>query len=249
MSYVAKSYQEWEKVSDEYEVAGRRYVKVRSPKGAIKQVRVYSEVEYRKMYPAQAPSPQNGESRPCANSPVVKNILGFQNGYIWIFKGDLDMAEYWFNKMPECRYHVTFGWYVVSTEEIPASIPSCIKPVKLEWEKVGNTDGTLLPKTTIEAAIQDLIYGEHPSKWQGTIGDRIERAVQLIKIIDLGTNQYGGSSRIYIFEDEFGNQYTWTTGTTKDWNVGDTLTIRGTIKSLEKFRNICQTNLQRVSVV
>lgn len=249
MSYVAKSYQEWERVSDEYEVAGRRYVKVRSPKGAVKQVRVYSEVEYNKMYPAQAPVLQNGKTEPSAGGHVVKNILGFQEGYIWIFKGDLENAEYWFEKTESCRFHTFWGWYTVSTEAIPASIPSCITPIKLEWEKVGNSDGTLLPKSTIQAAIQDLTYGAHPSTYQGSIGERIEREVTLIKIVDLGQNQFGGSSQLYVFSDSSENQYVWKTGASKPWSCGDRLRIRGTVSAHEPFRNIQQSWLQRVMEV
>ncbi|MBQ1988957.1 MAG: hypothetical protein II234_03520, partial [Clostridia bacterium] len=158
--YVAKSYQEWDKIGDVYESNGRMYLKVRNPKGTEKEVRAYSETEYRRLY----------KEAPCGNGaqpsvkvkapagPVVKNILGFQEGYIWIFKGDLERAEYWFEQTPECRYHVTFGWYIVSTDSVPFDIPSCIESVQLPWGKVGNTDGTLLPKGIIEAVLNEIRF-------------------------------------------------------------------------------------------
>lgn len=249
MSYVAKSYQEWEKVSDEYEVAGRRYVKVRSPKGAIKQVRVYSEVEYRKMYPAQAPSLQNGESRPSANSPVVKNILGFQNGYIWIFKGDLDMAEYWFRQTRACRYHCQIGWYIVSTETVPFDIPSCIQSIQLPWELIGNEDGTLKRKTDIENALYKIRADkESKSTFQGQVGQRLEVSIKVDKVIDLETNQYGSANHIHIFIDEKENIYVWNTASRR-LNEGDNLRIRGTVKEHKNYQGVQQTIFTRCSIL
>ena len=173
--YVAKSYQEWEKLTDVYESNGRMYIKVKNPKGAEKEVRAYSETEYRRLY-KEAPCGNGAQPAvqiKAPTGPVVKSILGFQEGYIYIFKGDLERAEYWFSKTPECRYHTMFGWYIVSTDDIPFDIPSCIESVKLPWEKVGNTDGTLLPKGIVEAAVNELRYENMPSQFQGAIGERL----------------------------------------------------------------------------
>ena len=168
--YVAKSYQEWEKLTDVYESNGRMYIKLKNPKGAEKEVRAYTETEYKRLY-KEAPMPKDATPSvqvKTPTGPVVKNILGFQEGYVWIFKGDLENAEYWFEKTPECRFHVMFGWYIVSTDSIPFDIPSCIESVQLPWEKVGNTDGTLLPKGIIEAVLNEIRYGGHPSLWFNT---------------------------------------------------------------------------------
>ena len=48
---VAKSYQNCEQVTEPYMANGRQYVKVRMPNGTIKQVRAYTEAEYRKYNP------------------------------------------------------------------------------------------------------------------------------------------------------------------------------------------------------
>lgn len=250
--FVAKSYSDWVRESDPFEDNKKMYVKVRNPKGGVKTVRAYNEKEYKKLYGEPAVSPVLSISEPMVvvntGAPRVKEILGFQNGYIWIFKGDLDMAEYWFSKMPECRYHVIFGWYIVSQEEIPSNIPSCIQPVKLEWEKVGNADGTLLPKATIEQALEELIYGAHPSTHQGIIGERLERSVTLIDIVDMGETQYG-SNRMYIFEDNDSNVYTWKTGVTKDWEITHNVNLRGTVKEHEVYKGVKRTSLTRVMEV
>lgn len=246
--YVAKSYQDWKRECEPFQANGKMYITVRKPTGATKNVRAYTEAEYRKMYPAAAPSMQNGMTEPSAGGPVVKNVLGFQDGYIWIFKGDLENAEYWFQRTPECRFHVIWGWYIVSTESIPFDIPSCIESIQLPWEKVGNANGTLLPTSIIEATVNELRYGGHPSQYQGTIGERLELNLWVSRIIDLGETQYG-SKTLYIFEDEFANQFTWNTGVTKNWHIGDEVHVRSTVKTHESYQGIRQTGLTRVQEV
>ena len=243
--YVAKTYTEWPRETEPYEIGGRMYVKVRSPKGIVKQVRAYTEHEYQKMYPAQSLVTPSVEPILSLN---VKNILGFQKEYIWIFKGDLESAEYWFSATPECRYHVFWGWYIVSTDEIPSNIPSCITPVQLPWEKVGNSDGTLLNQTAITQVIEELIFEKHPSTFQGAIGERIERSVKFVNLVELGETQFG-TNRLFLFEDEKENQYSWITGTNKTWSIGDSLKIRGTVKEHETYKGIKRTALTRVMEV
>lgn len=246
--YVAKSYKEWKRESEPFEANGKMYITVRKPTGATKNVRAYTETEYLKMYPALAPSKQNGTDAPIENKHKVKNILGFQDGYIWIFKGDLERAEYWFSKTPECRFHVIWGWYIVSTESIPFDIPSCIESVQLSWEKVGNTDGTLLPKGIVEAAVNELRYGGHPSQHQGNIGERLELNLWVSRIIDMGETQYG-TKQLYLFEDEFANQFTWNTGVKKNWSVGDEVHAKATVKTHDTYQGIRQTGLTRLMEV
>ena len=245
--YVAKSYQEWEKLTDAYESNGKMYIKLKNPKGAEKEVRAYSETEYRRLYKE---SPGGFAAQPSVQikaptGPVVKNILGFQEGYIWIFKGDLANAEYWFEKTSVCRYHVAFGWYVVSTDAIPFDMPSCIDTVKLPWEKIGNADGTLLPKGIIEAVINELRYGGHPSQFQGKIGERLALKLYLRQLETKPGNQYG-PQYIYTFEDENSNTFSWTTGVNKDWVVGDEVNCKAGVKSHDTVRGVRITVLTRL---
>jgi len=246
--YVAKSYQEWKRESEPFEANGKMYITVRKPTGATKNVRAYTEAEYHKMYPTEATSVPNDDVETRMGRHVVKNILGFQEGYIWIFKGDLERAQYWFEKTPECFYHVMWGWYVTSFNSIPFDIPSCIESIQLPWEKVGNSDGTLLPRGIVEAAVNELRYGGHPSQYQGTIGQRLELNLWVSRIIDLGETQYG-SKTLYIFEDEFANQFTWNTGVTKSWHIGNEIHVRGTVKSHDSYQGVRQTQLTRVQEV
>jgi hypothetical protein len=246
--FVAKSYQEWQRMGDPYLANGKMYVAVRSPKGTTKNVRAYTEKEYLKMYPAATQSLPIGVNAQTAG-PVVKNILGFAEGFIWIFKGNLDAADYWFSQSVECRYHVLWGWYVASTDTIPEDMPCCIESIKLPWDKVGNADGTLLPKDTVQNVVDGLRFGDSSSEFQGQIGDRLDLTVTLTRIIDLGENQFGSTSRIFCFVDAAANEYSWTTGVTKSWQVNDTLKMRGTVKQHDIIKGHKTTLLTRVTEV
>lgn len=247
--YVAKSYQEWKKESEPFEVNGKMYVTVRRPNGSTSNVRAYTEKEYNRMYgPCASAVAEATAAAVSVPTPKhkVKNILGFQEGYIWIFKGDLEEAEYWFAKTPECRYHVAFGWYIVSTDNIPFDIPCCIESIKLPWEKVGNDDETLLPTSIVEAAVSELRYGGHPSQYQGNVGDHLALTLYLKQIKTLPPTQYGLQT-IYTFEDASANVFTWKTGVNKSWSVGDEIHCKAGVKSHDTVRGIRQTTLTRLT--
>lgn len=129
--FVAKSYTGLEVVEPEYTKNNKTYCKVRTKSGAVKEVRTYTEAEYNKMYPAAAPTIKCNQ----------RKMLGFDKGYITIFKGPITQHEHFFDKS-NARYHVAFGWYVVSTEEMPM-LPNTVTPIQLFWNEVGNEDGTL----------------------------------------------------------------------------------------------------------
>ena len=108
---VAKSFQEMEIVCEPYTLTGRMYVKVKNPKtGNVRQVRWYTDSEYAKLYPEAKADITTFKNQ--------KQTLGFEKGYITIFKGDTYTHIDWF-RASICRYTRWWGWYVVSTEEIP----------------------------------------------------------------------------------------------------------------------------------
>ena len=72
---VAKSYQNLPVVREPYSESGKLYCDVKMKSGSVKKVRVYSQKEYEKMYPAPEPKwkPQ-------------RELLGFgEDGFILIF--------------------------------------------------------------------------------------------------------------------------------------------------------------------
>lgn len=231
---VAKSYQALEVVGDVYTSKGRQYVQVRTKNGALKSVRWYSEKEYAKMYPDDV-KPNTTQLK------TQKEILGFEKGYITIFKGNTYEDKDYF-KGNSARYARPWGWYFMSTEELPDDIPDDVEPVRLPWELVGNEDGTLKPENVVVSAVETLIYEEDESDWQGEIGDKLDIIVTVEKAVIL--DGYYGSSTMHIMRDYDGNCYVWTTAA-RSWAPGTEHHIVGTVKELKQYKGTKQTILTR----
>ena len=231
---VAKSYQKLKMLSDEpYAKAnGKLYVKVLMKGGSEREVRWYNAEEYAKMYPGESVEPEMFVNQ--------KNILGFQEGYITIFKGNQEEHEDWFGRSI-ARYCRHWGWYVVSEDTVPFDLPAGLEPVELKWEMVGR--GTALKNDEeVRAAVSSLLYGTHPSTFQGHIGDRLELKITVIKSYQ--TENHFGKTAHHIFEDANGNHYAWDTGA-KFWAEGSIKTIRGSVKEHKIINNIQTTVLTR----
>lgn len=128
--YVAKSYQGLPIVEEPYTKSGKAYCKVRLKSGNLKEVRVYTQKEYEKMYPLPKPkwAPQ-------------RKMLGFgDEGYIIIFNSKPEFESF-YEKGP-FRFSRFFDWYLPANETIPV-LPDGIIPKFLPWEVVGNDDGEL----------------------------------------------------------------------------------------------------------
>ena len=115
---VAKSYQELEIVGDVFVSSGRQYVNVKLKSGKTKAVRWYTDSEYRKMYPEAVAVDRSADPY----YKPQKEVLGFTKGYITIFKGDTYSELDWF-RASIARYARWWGWYIISTEEIPEDLP------------------------------------------------------------------------------------------------------------------------------
>lgn len=232
---VAKSYQKMKQVGEPYaKENGRIYVKVKNTTtGAIKEVRWYNETEYARMYPGEAVSDKLNVNQ--------KNILGFQKGYITIFKGNVEANEHWFEHSI-ARYCRWWGWYIVSTDTIPFDLPADVEPIELKWEMVGQENGCLRPGDQLVAAIDSILYDNHPSVFQGSVGDRLELDITVIN--SKQQDNHFGKYAVHIFEDACGNHYMWQTGA-KFWAEGSRKRIRGSVKEHKIINNIQTTVLTR----
>ena len=141
--FVAKSYEGLEVVEPEYNKNKKTYCKVRTKSGTVKEVRTYTEAEYRKMYPDAPTTTVKCNQR---------KMLGFDKGYITIFKGPVAQNEHFFEKS-NARNHVAFGWYIVSSEEVP-QLPDSITPIQLFWNEVGNEDNSLKPIEEVKKIVR-----------------------------------------------------------------------------------------------
>lgn len=232
---VAKSYQSLPIIKTPYQVGSKFYVQVRLENGTEKQVRWYNDAEYAKMYP--------GEKADHSADPYYKTqkeVLGFKNGYITIFKGDTYSCKEWF-KENGARYTKFWGWSFSSEMEVPEDIPAGVEPMRLEWSVVGDGD-RLKNDDLVKAAIEAMTYEPDDSEFVGNIGDRIEVTLTVEKAIHL--DGYYGPSTMHIMRDEDGNAFVWTTAA-KSWEEGVTKTLRGTIKDHKTYRNVNQTVLTR----
>lgn len=231
---VAKSYQNLKQVCEPYLKSGRMYVKVQQGNNQ-REVRWYTEEEYAKMYGIKvekAVTPQ-------------KKILGFENGYITLFKGDTYANLEWFQRSI-ARYHRVWGWYIVSTDTIPLDLPEGLTPVELRWEQIGDENGILYDDNTVRKVVDDLLYEKSNSKFQGSVNERLDLTVTITKAIR-GEN-YFGNYTLYEMVDDSGNIYVWKTSS-KNWEVGTVKHIKGTIKEHKTYKNTDKTILTRCQEV
>lgn len=233
---VAKSYQNLEMVGEPFSVNKRLYVQVKTKKGVLKTVRWYSEKEYIKMYPDEVILEQG-----IKRIKTQKEVLGFTNGYITIFKGDTYNNKEYF-QMSTARYSRLWGWYFISTEELPNDIPEDVEAITLPWEMVGNEDETLKKEDEVIAAVESLIYEPDISEYQGEIGERLELFLTVEKAISL--DSYYGQSTMHIMRDDCGNCYVWTTSA-KKWAENTEHHLTGTVKDHKLYRGVKQTILTR----
>ena len=231
---VAKSYQNMKQVCEPYLKSGRMYVKVQQG-NTQREVRWYTEEEYAKMYGikiAKTVTPQ-------------KKILGFENGYITLFKGDTYANLEWFQRSI-ARYHKIWGWYIVSTEAVPFDLPVGIEPIELKWELVGEDEGMLKSDAEVKSAVESILYDRGNSTFQGVVGARLDLELEVISAHK--KDGYYGEQTIHYMVDSVGNQYLWAT-TAKSWEVGDKRHIKGTVKDHKVIRNVETTVLTRCTLV
>ena len=233
---VAKSYQDLKQISEPFAEGNKMYVLV-DKGGTSKKVRWYSVDEYNRMYP-DTPAPRK-------KIRSTKFILGFEQGYITIFKGNTDPFDDWFREH-KAVYRTFWGWAFETGTEIPEKIPAGLEPIQLSWELVADVDrDELKPQHEIDIVLDSLRYDESPSEFQGKIGDRITIDVVVKQAIQM--DGYYSPTTFHVFEDKEGNQYTWNTSA-KNLPVGNNYTIKGSVKNFCTYHNIKQTVLTRCSI-
>ena len=234
---VAKSYAELPIIGDVFISSGRQYVNVKLKSGKTKTVRFYTDAEYRKMYPDVVAVARSADP----SSKTQKEVLGFAKGYITIFKGDTYAEIDWF-RASIARYTRWWGWYIISTEEVPADLPEGIEPIRLPWESVGQENGELKSEQSIKEAVEALIYEASDSEYQGAIGERLDLYLTVERTIELDGSY--GRSTMHLMRDDCDNLYVWTTAS-KSWAPGSEHHIRGTVKDHRTYKNETQTVLNR----
>jgi hypothetical protein len=237
---VAPSFQQFEQLGEPYQVSGKMYVRVRNPKtGTERQVRWYTEAEYTRAYSTAQVEPKAKEYT------CQKHALGFDNGYILLFKGDIEGNEEWLRREVRCRYTRLWGWFIPSDVETPA-IPAGLTTVRLDWELVGKPSGALKEEKEVVAAVEKVLYDSNPSEWQGAVGERLD--LTLTVTANYARDNAYGINHVHYFVDDEQNVYGWSTNA-KDWPVDAVKRIRGTVRSHETYKNTKITWLTRCTEV
>lgn len=233
---VAKSYQNFSQVCDPYLVNGRWYVKVDTGKN-IRQVRWYSAKEYEKLYGEKAPVDEKSYKS-------QKDVLGFSEGYITIFRGDTFEHKEAL-KEAGARYTRWWGWGISGGSPIP-SIEG-LTPIKLNWEVVGDENGYCFNEAQVLKALEPYLYEteNNLSTYQGSIGERLRNIPVKITACNSFTSNYG-ERYVFNFEDENGNVYVWFTTSKKNTTEkGASCLLTGTVKEHNTYKGIKQTILSR----
>lgn len=232
---VAKSYQNLQQIGTPYSVNGRMYVKVAAPTGP-KQVRWYTENEYRSMYGADAAATQEVYK-------TQKEVLGFAEGYITIFRGEtFDHKEEL--RTAGARYSRWWGWGIAGGSEVPKI--EGLEPVRLNWEIVGGEDGKCYTEEVITKALESILYEEGKSTYQGQIGERLRNIPVTVISCNTFSSNYG-DKQVITFEDDYENIYVWFT-TTKQVEAGSTWLLTGTVKDHNSYKGVAQTILTRCAL-
>ena len=232
---VAKSYEKLQQQGEPFKMNGRMYVTVVLKDGRTKDVRWYNDAEYRKLYGLV-------EGQPIRRIKTQKEVLGFEKGYITIYKGATFKDKDFFSEDTNCRYHKIWKWYTISTEHLPFGIPDYITPVKLAWEMVGDTEGNLYDDATVESAVMPLLYEADASTFQGEVGERIERELTVTRVME--TNSAYGVANMHVMRDDADNCFIWFT-TAKCLTPNARYLVKGTIKAHKTFKMTQQTILTR----
>lgn len=241
---VAKSYSGFRQIDKPFKKNGKMYITVVTDKGLQKVVRWYSDTEYARMYPEAKVDK--------TKDPYYKSqklVLGFDKGYITIFKGVTPENEEWFEQKKECRFAKWWGWYVPSTIAVPVDYPEGVQEVKLTWESMGNEEEQLKDEATIKKHVRDTLLAairkpNPTSTQQGKVGDRLDIRVKVIGKQTKENKPYNSQTHFYELQDQKGNYYKWKTSA-KDWTVGAEHHIRGTVKEYDEVNGEPATVLTR----
>lgn len=237
---VARTYEHCEILDNPFKANGKWYVTVQY-KGTPKQVRWYSEAEYERMYGVKI----NPKDSPFWKSQ--KEVLGFKNGFIWIFAG----ATYEHKeelKALGAVYRRFWGWGLSSELELPTDLTPEVIPIKLEWSLVGKDDEVLLPEEEVAKRVAEVIksalpHVESTSTYMGEIGERLELTLTVDRAIPV-CGFRGGYSTMHVMSDSCSNVFIWTTGS-KSWEAGTEHHIKGTVKAHKEYNGTQQTILTR----
>lgn len=183
-------------------------------------------------------------------------------GFAWVIMGNTYEIKDQL-KAAGAKWNDTFGWHfdheVTEWPTVRVSIEDRICRLDMDGESYDDTigryynDGTLsfgdeYPIKLYINSLRDKWEAEQApaTEWYGTIKDKVSLSVKLVRRGSYDTRY--GTTMVYTFEDDNGHQFVWKTGTWLDNNIGDSITISGTIKDHTEYKGVKQTELTRCKI-
>lgn len=210
---VAKSFQNFEFLTEPYNIGGKLYIKVKNPKtGTIRQVRWYEEDSLMLQNKYYSPATQTThEHDPYYRTQ--KHLLGFfPNDFIYILE-----PKHWRDYQNLISLNTKF-WkgFATKRENVPAH--------KLYWSEVGDPQSERLKsEEEVRSAVARALWGDCKP------GDKIQITAAIKKRTEVMTTY--GLKTSYLMEDSNGNLYNWITASKKTtFQEGKTYEIAATIK-------------------
>lgn len=100
---------------------------------------------------------------------MLKTVLGFDEGYIVVFRGrEVNTFKEWFQRVGG-KFHKTFGWYIPSNVPFPEITPYGLIQIKVNWIDISKNNETLKSDKEIENYIEEL-YEPLLKEWKNEIG-------------------------------------------------------------------------------
>lgn len=190
------------------------------------------------------------KNAPETNAKFFQSIGFSADGEAWLVVGVDTYSVKDALKEAGAKFTKEIGWHFDHEQ-------TTFKTVKIDISDVAERDevDVYSLKDYIEIiAFCDAIRASNTevvSNYIGEVGQKVETTVTLKRVSFFETNYgyYGTTVAILCFEDNNGNVIVWKTSSAPNIDVGDTMTIRGTVKELGEYKGVKQTVLTRCKIV
>lgn len=202
----------------------------------------YREIlNQRRLDRAKAKAPQH-------NAELFKKMGLSEDGSAYVVLGDTysikeDLKE------QGATFSRIIGWHFSEEHENTVKLEiSDFAEENIVGEWIFNEEKAM---DAINSKVRTVVSSTSESEYVGSVGDKITANVTVERIGSYIANvTYDGIlTYVITFKDEDGNVFVWRTATYVEFEQGDKLTIKGTVKEHSLYRNVKQTRLVRVKVI
>lgn len=212
----------------------------------------YSWKEYTPEYAAKLAARRAAKAKknaPETNAKFFQSIGFSANGEAWLVVGVDTYSIKDALKEAGAKFCPQIGWHFdheqTAFKTVKIDISNVAEKSEIDTYFLKNYDEVAAFCDAIRAANAEVI-----SEYIGNVGDKIETTVTLkrVKYFETSYGYYGTMIGIHCFEDATGNVIVWKTASAPEMSIGDTITIRGTVKELNEYKGIKQTILTRCKI-